>query len=70
MTDTYEIAVLAEDYARKKRHFELLGLQNAYGSDPDEQLKRDVAYEVARAEMEKARFDLQTAQMKFATGKP
>lgn len=62
--DKYEVAVLAEDYARKRMYFELLGQRNIAGLNPDERIESAVAYEVARAEMIQAKLKLEAAQVR------
>jgi hypothetical protein len=60
--DKYEVAVLAEDYARKKLAFECHQMRNIAGLTPEERIASSVAYHMAEAEMIEAYARLNAAK--------
>jgi hypothetical protein len=60
--DKYEVAVLAEDYARKRLAFECCQVRNIAGLTPEERIESSVAYHVAEAEMLEAYSKLNAAK--------
>ena len=62
--DKYEIAVLAEDYERKRIRFEALGMCNVAGLKLEERIASAVEYHVAEAETMEAFRLLEQAKVK------
>jgi hypothetical protein len=60
--DKYEVAVLAEDYERKRMAFEAHHMRNVYGLKPEERIEAGIAYHVVEAEMIEALGKLQRAK--------
>ena len=58
----YEIAVLAEDYERKRAAFEMHRMANSSGLTPEERVEQCVAYHIAETELTEAYIALQTAK--------
>lgn len=65
--DTYEIAVLAEERARKRIALESMKKRDLAGLTVDERVKAEVEYEVALAEYMDADRNLAIAQGRFLT---
>lgn len=49
--DKYEVAVLAEDYERKRMAFEMHQRANVANLTPDERVKASIEYHIAEAEL-------------------
>lgn len=65
----YEIAVLADDYANKKLHYDNLGMANAHGKTAEESAQQNINYHIAHAEMQEAYVRLERAKMAIATAR-